>query len=158
VTRIERSLTLDGTDVVAAEGDWERTVGAALDPTPGGRGHLPTEQLPESHDGVVRAGRAHLGVSTRHGPVALPATWSGDGDRLEVSAPALRAVGAELPGPGTAVFDDSASRRPDEKMGVMLRGTASLADLDRTVASVQVRAERITTWDGFRAGTVAVER
>ena len=54
------------------------------------------------------------------------------------------------------MFDDSASRRPDEKLGVMFRGSATLEDTDGAAATVLLHSERITTWNGFEAGTVPV--
>ena len=155
VTRIDRSLVLDGHDVVDATGRWGRP-GSELRPAPGDEGELPVDHLPERHAGVVAPDRpAHLALAARHGPVALPAAWAG-ANRFTTSAAALRTVGAELPGRAAVVFDDSASRRPDEKLGVMLRGSATLDDADGGVASVLVHTERITTWDGFEAATVAV--
>ena len=156
VTRIDRSLTLDGLDLVAASGVWERGADRTIEPDPADVTDLPLDHLPESHAGVVRLDRpTRLGLSTPDGPVALPARWLGD-NRFEVSAPALRAVGAALPDRAAVTFDDSESRRPDEKLGVMFRGSASLADLDGRQAEVLVHTERITTWNGFEAGTVSV--
>ena len=156
VTRIDRSLALDGLDLVEASGAWEHDPGRTLEPDPAGVTDLPMHHLPESHAGVVRLDRpAHLGISTADGPVPLPARWLGD-NRFEVSAPALRAVGAALPDRAVVTFDDSESRRPDEKLGVMFRGSASLADVDGPRAEVLVHPERITTWNGFDAGTVSV--
>lgn len=157
VTRVDRSLTLDGFDVVDATGDWAGGDQPELHPDPADETDLPHDQLPSSHAGVVRLDSpAHLGVTTPTGPVALPATWRGE-NRFAVSAPALRAVGAVLPDQASAVFDDSTSRRPDEKRGVMFRGTASLADVDAGEATVLLHPERITTWDGFEADTVSVD-
>ena len=155
VTRIDRSLTLDGPEVVEVTGDWRRDPEAdaprvrAERPT-----ELPLEALPGTHADVV--GRhAHLGLTTPDGPVAVPARWTGD-NRFEVSAGALRAMDVTLPGRAVAVFDESSSRRPDEKLGAMFRGRATLADIDGPHAVVLVHTERITTWDGFEADTVAV--
>ena len=156
VTRIDRSLELDGLEVVAASGRWHRGDAGRLRPGAGTVTGLPLDPLPDSHAGVVAADRpVHLGLSTRHGPVALPARWTGD-NRFEVSADALRTVRADLPGRAAAVFDDSASRRPDEKLGVMFRGSASLHDVDGPAASVLIRSQRVTTWNGFEARTVPV--
>lgn len=156
VTRIDRELRLDGFRLVGVEGSWERRVGDALEPDPGPVGDLPHGELPDAHTDVVRLdGRARLGVDTPEGPVVLPATWQGR-NRFLVSASALRAVAADLPGRVAVAFDDSVSRRPDEKLGVMFRGTASLGDIDGSVATVHLHSERITTWNGFEADTVAV--
>jgi hypothetical protein len=156
VTRIDRQLRLDGLRLVDVEGSWERRVGDALGPEPGPVRELPLDDLPDSHTDVVRLDRpARLGVETPDGPVVLPASWQGR-NRFEVSASALRAVAADLPGRASVVFDDSVSRRPDEKLGVMFRGTATLGDVDGPSAIVHLHSERITTWDGFEADTRAV--
>ena len=96
-------------------------------------------------------------MSTPTGPVALPARWLGDG-LFQVSAPALVAIDADLPGRTVAVFDSSESRRPDEKLGTMFRGSARVVDLDGNQAVLSLHTEKITTWDGFDAATTAVDR
>lgn len=88
--------------------------------------------------------------------MVLPARWQGD-DRFDLSVAALAQVQAELPGTGCATFDDSTSRRPDEKRGVMLRGHLDLVDVDGPRATVAIRTERITAWDGFSASTSDVD-
>lgn len=158
VTRIDRSLRLRGHEIVDRRGAWEPERGidlsAELRPRP--LGALPLDALPESHRAIVRAeANAHLGVSTPTGPVALPAMWAGD-DHFTVSASALAAVTADANGRATAVFDKSDRRRPDEKLGVMFRGSMSLVDLEGDEALVALDTERVTTWDGFNAETVDV--
>ena len=157
VTRIDRALTLEGLEVVEATGSWRRgSRERDLAVEPCRPRDLPHHELPAGHRDVVRLdARAHVGFETDDGPVALPARWRGE-NRFEVSAPALRAIGADLPGRAAAVFDDSASRRPDEKLGAMFRGRATLADVDGSRATVLVETERITMWDGFEASTVQV--
>lgn len=156
VTRIDRELRLDGLRLVDVDGSWERRVGDALEPDPGPVRDLPHDDLPVTHSDVVRLDRrARLGVETPDGPVVLPASWQGR-NQFEVSASALRAIAADLPGRASVVFDDSMSRRPDEKLGVMFRGAASLGDVDGAAATVHLHSERITTWNGFEAETVAV--
>jgi hypothetical protein len=156
VTRIDRQLRLDGLRLVDVEGSWERRVGDALEPDPGPVRELPHGDLPPTHSDVVRLDRrVRLGVETPDGPVVLPASWQGR-NQFEVSASALRAVAAELPGRAAVVFDDSVSRRPDEKLGVMFRGRATLGDVEGPAATVHLHSERITTWNGFEADTRAV--
>ena len=155
VTRIDRSLTLDGVEVVEAAGTWSRRPGEdALEVSAERPSALPVDSLPASHEEVLGP-HPHLGLTTPDGPVTLPARWRGE-NRFEVSAAALRIVGAALPGRASAVFDDSASRRPDEKRGAMFRGRATLADVDGPHAIVLIETERLTTWDGFQAGTVDI--
>ena len=156
VTKLDRTLTIDGFDVVEATGDWG---GRELVTADGGASGevLPHQQLPPRHRSVVRLhGRAHFGVHTPSGPLVLPARWIGE-DRFLVSTAALSVVGAELPGTAAATFHDSTSRRPDEKFGVMFRGRVAVTAVDGPRTTLALRAERITTWDGFEAGTEAVD-
>lgn len=154
VTRIDRTLTLEGFDVLDGTGDWTpelpppvellRTTDRppeALASVPAAVAHLLRDDAP-----------ARLGVATGDGPVAIPARWRGD-DRFDVSAAALAHLSALLPGRGCITFDDSESRRPDEKRGLMLRGHVDLVEVDGVRATVAVRTERITAWDGFSATT-----
>lgn len=154
VTRIDRSLLLDGYDVLDGSGDWAphlpppvellRTTDRAVAPLP---------DVPDPVRHLIRPdAHVRLGVATPDGPVAVPARWEGD-DRFVVSAAALAHLAALVPGRGCVTFDDSDSRRPDEKLGVMLRGQVDLVDVDGHRATVAVRAERITAWNGFTAET-----
>lgn len=163
VTKPDRSLTLEDFHVADADGSWADRVDVGADALTVDRGRgafdeLPHDHLPRSHRPVIRLNsRVHLGACTPTGPIALPARWVGE-NRFVTSAPALAVVDAALPGRAVAVFDQSTSRRPDEKLGVMFRGSARLVDIDGRRAVVCVDAERITTWDGFEADTVTVER
>lgn len=155
VTRLDRSMTLDGFDVVETDGDWAGT-DDELVPTGSTHRDLPHDLLPARHRNVVNLdGRVHVGVSSPDGPIALPARWLGQ-NRFHVSAPALARVGAVLPGDAVAVFDASERRRPDEKLGAMFRGRGSLVAVDGTRAIVTVDTAKVTTWDGFEADTVPV--
>jgi len=153
VTRIDRSLRLRGFEVVDADG-WE--AGSLGGPEqPDDRAELPT--LPDDVASLVRDDApARLGLSTTDGPVVLPARWAGH-DRFDVSSDALALMRAELPGAACVTFDDSADRRPDHKRGVMLRGAARLVDVDGERATLALRTERITAWDGFSARTEEAE-
>lgn len=161
VTKPERTITLVGDEVVDSTGSW-RSAGAMTAIAPQGdddpHGALPIDRLPVTHRPMVAAAaRAHVGVSTPTGPVALPARWL-EGDRFQVSAPALVAIDAQLPGPASAVFDRSDSRRPDEKLGAMFRGTVRVVDLEGDRATLALQTSKLTTWDGFEASTVAIAR
>ena len=158
VTRIEHSLTLIDGAVTETTGAWGGDTGPApaRSRSSSEDGVLPMAELGDAHREVVdEDGRAHLGVDTPTGPVALPARWLG-GDRFSMSAPAFRAIRADGDGRGSAVFDRSASRRPDEKLGVMFRGQLHLDRIDDDRAVVALTSERVTTWDGFHAETVDV--
>ncbi|WP_436792700.1 hypothetical protein [Actinospongicola halichondriae] len=162
VTRIERSLVLRGDEVVDATGSWSGALESENLTVPtrsqSESGWLPYEQVAPSHRSVVRLGaRVHLGVDSPTGPVSLPARWLGE-DRFATSASALRAISAEVDGRMSAVFDQSARRRPDEKLGVLFRGSGRLLAVEGDQAVLGLSSERITTWDGFDADTVDVHR
>jgi len=154
VTRIDRSLLLEDFDVLAGSGDWSPHLpppGEPLEHAP--RPAEPLPELPEEVRALVQTDApARVGLETGHGPVVLPARWRGD-DRFDVSAGALAQLDAVLPGAGCATFDESASRRPDRKRGVMLRGSVALWDVDGPRATLTVHTDRITSWDGFSART-----
>jgi hypothetical protein len=158
-TRIEHSLRLDGFEVVDGAGDWSRDRPAAIDvllPTDQAAGDLPA--LPHEVAHLLRVDApARIGLASAAGPVALPARWRG-ADRFDVSAAALAQLQPSLPGPGCATFDDSSSRRPDEKHGVMLRGDVALVDVDGPTATLALLAHRITAWDGFSTRTVDADQ
>lgn len=157
VTRIDRTLRLEGFDLVDGSGDWTPELPAPADLLcSDDRSTAPLPELPGDIRHLVHPeAPARLGIATPEGPVVLPARWRAD-DRFDVSAAALAQVRADLPGAGCATFDDSASRRPDRKRGVMLRGYLDLVDVDGTRATVALRTERITAWDGFSASTSPV--
>lgn len=156
VTDIDRSLRLRGDDLIEATGRWDRTANPLLadpDATPA---PLPENALDrDTRDLLDDDHPVRLGIGTPDGPIALPATWGADG--VVVSADALGVVRAALPGPACITVDDSTSRRPDRKRGVMFRGAASILSIEGDRAEIGLRAERITTWDGFEASTIDVE-
>ncbi len=154
VTRIVRSLRVQGFDLLDGTGEWtpELPAPTELHRTDG----RPDGTLPAVPDDVALLlqtdAPVRLGIATPDGPVVLPARWQGQ-DRFDVSAAALAQVRACLPGAGCATFDDSTSRRPDEKRGVMLRGHLDLVDVDGARATVAICTARVTSWDGFAAST-----
>lgn len=157
-TRIRDDLVLEGDALVQAHGRWDGA-GGEIRVT---RGRAPRWQPDRVLDGLPeeiallagRAGQGWLGVRTGSGAVALPAAWDPATGHLRVARAALAAVDAEVPGPVCVSLDDSASRRPDEKLGVMLRGTGTVVDLDERVASIALAVERVTHWCGFASTTV----
>jgi hypothetical protein len=157
VTRIRDELALDGDDVVDAKGRWARepvAIEPGSTPAPHWNPQRAMSGIPDDIAELTEQARcAWLGVPTGAGSVALPATWEPDTGRLRLSRAALAAVGAELPGPVCLTMDESTSRRPDEKLGVMLRGTGSVVDVDGSSASVAIDVDRVTYWDGFAATT-----
>lgn len=158
VTRIDRQLSLRDFHVTDASGAWEEPSDLPDPEAAAGPGELPVDLLPASHDGLVTPERrCRLGVETADGPVTIPALWHGD-DRFDVSAGALAALGAHLPGRAAATFDDSVNRRPDHKRGAMFRGHTALVDRRGARATLVFTTERVTCWDGFDAETVEVRR
>ena len=158
VTRIDRTLHLEGFDLLDGSGEWTPELPAPSElRRTADRPAAPLPEVPEDVRHLLHADApARLGIATPEGPVVLPARWRAD-DRFDVSAAALAQVHADLPGLGCATFDDSASRRPDRKRGVMLRGHLDLVEVDGLRATVAVRATRITAWDGFSASTTDVD-
>jgi hypothetical protein len=157
VTGIRDELALDGLEVTDAKGRW---AGAPVAIEPGST-RPPRWSSQRTMSGVPdeiaelteRVRCAWLGLPTAAGSVALPAEWEPGTGRLRVSLDALAAIGAELPGPVCITMDESTSRRPDEKLGVMLRGTGSVVDVTGPAASVAIDVDRVTYWDGFAATT-----
>ena len=156
-TRISEELTIDRDLVATVRGGWR---GAGRELTPGRRppyaGQISAmlDRVPAAvAELALRPGSGWLGLQTAFGAVALPATWDPAGGRASVSRSALTAVGAEVPGAVCVTIDDSGCRRPDEKVGVMLRGVGSIVDLDRTTAAVAVAVRRVSSWSGFASRT-----
>ena len=155
--RICEELVIDRDLATTVRGGWrgqERDLTPAPHPSPPG----PTAALLDDVPAVVaelaqRAGGGWLGVRTARGAVALPAVWDPGGGRASVSRSALAAIGGEVPGPVCVTLDDSGRRRPDEKVGVMLRGPGSIAAFDRTTVSVEVAIRRVSYWSGFSSRT-----
>lgn len=157
VTDIDRSLLIEDGRVVRRDGRWDNdTTPPVLDETHE-NAPLPLHLVPDPlRDKIAADLPVRLGVATADGPVVLPAAWGPD-DTVAVSAEALAMVRGELPGPACITVDDSSSRRPERKLGAMFRGAASIVTIDDAVAHVALRTERVTTWNGFEANTVAVE-
>ncbi len=158
VTRIRDQLVLDGDDIVAASGRWARRPASIRSGRRRRSRWEPDRVLSVVPDEIAllaaKSARGWLGVPTGLGAVALPADWDSAIGRLRVGRSALAAVAAVLPGPVCVTLHDSASRRPDEKLGVMLRGTGAVVDLDDTAASIALEVERVTFWRGFVSKTV----
>jgi hypothetical protein len=158
VTRIRNELIVEGDEVVLAKGRWAARP-EGLQPTRRPkRRWRPDRVLTDVPDDIAvlvrRSGPAWFGVATAAGALAVPADWDAATGRLRAGRGPLAAVGAELPGPVCATLHDSSSRRPDQKFGVMLRGTGAIVDTDATSVSVAVDVDRVTYWCGFSTTTV----
>ena len=157
VTRVEDELSLDGDDVVDANGRWADAPAAVAPARSSAAAWNAQQVLADIPDEIAELAAAEacgwLGVSTGAGTVALPAGWDPDTGCLRVSRDALGAVHAEIEGPMCFTLDESESRRPDEKLGMMLRGNGMVVDVDGAAASVAIAVERVTYWDGFTSHT-----
>lgn len=151
-------MVIDGSDVVRAGGAW----GDVGDDLAGGGATAPgppdLSSVPDAHRslaGTTTEG-AWLGLVTPSGPTVIPARWLAQDGAVEVSTDALRRIGFAEGASACLTVDDSDSRRPDEKDGVMLRGSATLIDPDAGagLSRLALDTERITWWDGFEADTV----
>lgn len=159
VASVDHELVMSDGRVISARGDWVACapvgVGGGADP---GRPVLPAA-VPRAVAALAGEDRTcWLGVGTAGGPVAVPGTWSAARGTVSVSTEVLAAVGASLPAAVCCTLDDSSSRRPDRKLGCMLRGDGALVESIGPISSVAVTPRRISWWDGFEAGSAPVER
>lgn len=142
VTHLDHEFVFDGSDIdttippTTARPAWTLTEAC---------GDLPDE----IRDLVSAPGPCWLGVDTSVGPVALPATWQPGNGVIEVATALLETVGADPSGPICVTIDESTRRRPDEKLGVMLRGSGALLAHDKKTAAVALDFAFATYWCGF---------
>lgn len=153
-TRPDHELVIARDGAVTARGAWKRDGidFAVSKQSPA----LALEELTSDEaDQIGTEGPLHIGVLTSEGPVALPAAWTVD-QRVSVNRFALERLAPALPGPVCLVSDDSTSRRPDEKYGVMLRGVGAVNGVEGDDVLLSVATQRVTTWNGFEADTRTV--
>ncbi len=159
VTHVEDELVLEGHDVVRSRGRWA-AAGNAVEARCWRGGAWDPERLladvPEPIRGLAsESASCWLGIMTEDGAVALPAHWDPGSGSCVVSRSALEFLHFGAPGRMSVTLDDSARRRPDEKLGVMFRGLGSVIDSDDRTMSVRLDVERITHWSGFESVTSA---
>lgn len=160
VLDVQDEVVLDGTDVVAARGRWLTRAGGGARAGGVRRSRRPVATtipggLPREIDALALHPReCWLGLEDDGRAVAVPARWEPDPGRVVVAAAVVDALGAHLPGRVCVTFDDSSSRRPDCKVGLMLRGTGAPAANGPGEVAVTVAAERATWWQGFDTRTV----
>lgn len=136
---------------------------AQPDPVPAQPAGAPAAAVPRDVPGAVarlaaQPAPCHVGVAGLGGTVALPAAWDpGEGSAL-VARAALDAVGAVLPGPACVTLDESAERRPDRKLGLLLRGRATTTDVGPGTVAIRVAPARVSWWTGFSSGTSTTAR
>lgn len=150
-------IDLHGADVVAAAGAWTRD---GIDLVPGdapARHPVPSAALPAAVRDVALADSdaAWLGLLTADGPAVLPGRWDPEASTITVAADALARLGAPPPLSACVTLDATEGHRPDDKVGVMLRGRAHLVDVADGAARLQMVTDRLTYWDGFETDTVA---
>jgi hypothetical protein len=92
-----------------------------------------------------------LGWTSPDGPLALPAAWDPARSAVRVTASALPTAGEEAP--ACVCLDVTHGKGPAAKSGLLLRGPGRIDDDGETVF---LQPERVTYWQGFDTGTVAV--
>jgi hypothetical protein len=160
VIEISDELRLGDGSVLGAKGTWAGPATALRPPArPAGR-WVPLGNVagipPAVTDLGSAAGDCWLGLAAASGAVCVPGTWDPTTGRVRLGRDVLAALGVRLPGPACVMIHRSESRRPDRKLGLMVRGVATLVDVDAGIAEIALRTERVTFWDGFVTGTVTV--
>ena len=100
-------------------------------------------------------GRCWLGLDSDDGPLVLPGEWRSARSTVRVPACVLAALRPRLPGPACITIDESRSRRPSDKTGIIARGHASDCTVRMGTASIVVDVEAVSTWKGFRSTVAA---
>jgi hypothetical protein len=152
----ERGLLLDGDRRVDGWGRWGRVQPATA---PRRRNHVPPlddlfgELPPAVLNALDHPETASLGWTCPTGPVVLPAVPNGAPGRVHVSSAALEAVGAPSSAPACLTFHESGGVRPSSFRGVILRGEGHVVRRGAQRSTVEVRADRVSWWSGYRSGT-----
>ena len=135
-----RAVVLDGSALVATDGDWPGRV-TVPDESPALSGDLDCVVAAETHDGVV----------------VLPGRAAADLAAASVPAVAVQLAGVAVDEDvrGGIAVDDYRAPAPAAKQGELRRGTLRF-ELDGAHCRVQVEAERDTTWDGAQVSTTAL--
>jgi nitroimidazol reductase NimA-like FMN-containing flavoprotein (pyridoxamine 5'-phosphate oxidase superfamily) len=95
-----------------------------------------------------------LGWMAAGGPIALPARWDPRTERARVPAAPLRDAGGPRTAAACVCIDESEGAGPLAKRGRLLRGQGH-ATLRGDIASVALKRERMTRWEGFQTQTAA---
>lgn len=142
VTSLDHEFVFDGSDITTAPRLTTTRPSWTLDGV--------CDSLPDEIRSLVSApGPCWLGIDTSVGPVALPATWQPASGVIEIATTLLETVGADPAGAICVTIDESTRRRPDEKLGVMLRGEGAVLDSDATTATIALDFAFATYWCGF---------
>jgi hypothetical protein len=155
--RAQRGLVMDGYDVIETWGRWSSLSRLPRRAKP--RRVRPVTPLlarvPRAAAAASDGGSPTLGWMTASGPVALPASPLQPGNRVEVSADAVRVVGAPARSAACLTFDRTKGSRPSRFAGVILRGDGVVVAVRSKALTAQLDVDRISWWSGFRTGTVA---
>ena len=153
----DRGLLVDGTEVLHTWGRWGRLTrpARAARPLPE---VPPLDDLlagvpPEAAAALDRTDTVALGWLGPTGPVALPALGGAGGGRIQVATRALDLTSGDARSPACITVHDSDTSRPSGFRGVVLRGEGRVTRHGPQRAAVEVHADRVSWWSGFRAGT-----
>lgn len=152
----DRGLLVEGTEVLDTWGRWRRTARPA--PARPADAVPPLDDLlagvpPVPAAALERRDTAALGWLGPTGPVILPALGGVEDGRVQVAAGALDVVSADNRSEACITVHDSDTTRPSGYRGVVLRGEGRVTRRGGSRATVSVRADRVSWWSGFRAGT-----
>jgi hypothetical protein len=140
--------------VVDAWGDWPRaSLLGPPDPVSGGPLVLPDRTPAWAARLLTRDRRVQIGWRSVDGPLALPATWSADGDAATTSADLLALAGALPEGPACLTSARN-SYRMNDKIGILLRGEGRATLTGDGTARVTLAPTRVTHWRGKTARTL----
>jgi hypothetical protein len=91
-------------------------------------------------------GRCWLGLDSDEGPLVLPGQWRSARSTVRVHASVLATLRPRLPGPACITIDESRSRRPSDKTGIIARGHASDCTVRMGTASIVGDVDAVSTW------------
>lgn len=138
-------VSLDPTSTATTRLEWTGSEGPGV--------ALPDE-LPAGLETLVRqAGPVTVGLETDAGLVAVPGVW--DPVEAEVRVPGHLLPGAASTLPACVTLEEPVRDRPTQQRGLVLRGEAALVASGDDVL-VRIDARRVTFWDGFATGTLAM--
>ncbi len=159
--RADHSVTIEGTEINGATGNWRRAPRQAPEITEPSLGSpVDARGVPELVRALLDPGatpECSVAYLSPDGPVALPAMWDRTTGRASIARGLVERTG-HLPGSAIAItLDACLGPRPADKYGLMLRGRGGLMDApDPTLVSFEVGEARLTWWLGFESNTVAI--
>jgi len=153
---LERLALSTDTELIESWGEWPRHDALTRSANRGERFHLPGPASEIARRLLHSDGDAQLGLTSRCGPLALPAHWSAE--RHEAGLPADLAVltGCVAPGPACLTRATSGYGVAD-KQGVLVRGPSTYRRAGDS-ALFHVTPHTVTTWRGQRVRTVSRAR